>query len=273
MFSNGFFAFHPFSDPRDGFPLMGRRSRDWMRNDFPLMDRGPGDMVDKWMEILEPWSTGALVGEPSPYCSRPRTLCCPHTCLLDRPQTARHRLPRESLQHFVILPNLLSEPTRSEQEEGRARQSEKAAACSQKCQKKQAGSGQQAASSTDSAESKTSDKASGESPWHFSVDMSGCDEVRAMTDKGMLMVEGRGSSDTSQQMVRYITSLPRHISHDSLTANLNNGRLTVTQKSGTQQLEGQARTLPIDVQQQTQQKAPETTEPEQQEVEAAEKQQ
>lgn len=67
------------------------------------------------------------------------------------------------------------------------------------------------------------------------------------------MVEGRGSSDASQQMVRYITSLPRHVTHDSLTASLTNGRLTVTQKPEAQQLEGQARTLPIDVQQQQQQ--------------------
>lgn len=218
-----------------------------MHDDFSMSR--PGDLVDKWMEILEPWNTGAMLDEATPRMNRPRTRCCPHSCLLEHPRrTHQHRLPREPLQHFVILPNLLSEPIRSDRHETGAKQSEEKGACSQQCQGKDAAGCQQAASSKDSAESK-SEKASGESPWHFSVDMNGCDEVRAMTDKGMLMVEGRGSSDHSQQMVRYITSLPRHVTHDSLTANLNNGRLTVTQKTGPQQLEGQARTLPIDVQQ------------------------
>ena len=70
------------------------------------------------------------------------------------------------------------------------------------------------------------------------------------------MVEGRGSSDTSKQMVRYITSLPRHVSHDSLTARLSNGRLTVTQKTAAQ-LQGQAKTLHIDQRQGSPQPQPE----------------
>lgn len=233
-----------------------------MRDDFPVMGRRPGHLVDKWMEILEPWSTGTLVDETIPYSPRPRTRCCPHSCLLDRPQRAPRRQPRDSLQHFVILPNLLAEVTRSDEEKEGSGSSEKGASCSQQCHGKQASNGQQAAPNEDSVGNKKKSDKPCESPWHFSVDMNGCDEVRAMTDKGMLMVEGRGSSDTSQQMVRYITSLPQHVRHDSLTAKLNNGRLTVTQKSGPQQLEGQCRTLPIDVQQQ----APETAEHQQQET-------
>ncbi|XP_050728027.1 uncharacterized protein LOC127004409 [Eriocheir sinensis] len=223
MFSNGFFAFHPSSHAWDEFPMLGRR---------------PGDLVDRWMEILEPWSTGALVSD-SDFLSRPCTRCCPHTCLRDRPQPAAR-------QHLIVIPRLLSQPSRSDQQEEGAEQQGKKEEPQQKGDKQQ----QQPAAATDAAGevSAGSGKAPGESPWQFSVDMSGCDEVRAMTDKGMLMVEGRGSSDTSQQMVRYITSLPRHVSQDSLSASLNNGRLTVTQKAGAQQLEGQARTLPIQTQ-------------------------
>ena len=166
----------------------------------------------------------------------------------------------------MILPSLLTQPTCSDQEGG-DQKDEKDAGCSQQCQGKNTASSEQTPSAATSKDAAGSSSSSGQtpekSPWQFSVDMKGCDEVRAMTERGMLVVEGRGSSENSRQMVRYMTSLPRHVTHDSLTASLNNGRLTVTQK-GEAQLEGQARTLPIDVQQK---KAPESEEQQQQQKE------
>lgn len=223
-------------------------------DDFPPHGRGTGDLIDKWMEILEPWSTGALVDEASPWSRPPtRTRCCPHACLLDR------RLQAAPRQHFVILPNLLTDPCFSDERQARreagspheymssSRQNTSTLGGSREPSCSRPAAGDCSAGKISSEPGKTRGESS---PWQFSVDMSGCDEVRALTEKGMLMVEGRGSTDASQQMVRYITSLPRHVTHDSLTASLNNGRLTVTQKPRAQQVEGQARTLPIDVQQQ-----------------------
>ncbi|XP_045111780.1 uncharacterized protein LOC123504921 [Portunus trituberculatus] len=226
---NDSLAFHPFSH---------------MMAESPLLGLGSGHLLDRWMEMSEPWSSGSDL----PLFSRRETPCCPHACTQHTPQ-------RSGRQHFIILPSLFTHRARSDRKDG-GRESDNGTTGPEQCQGKDAGSREQTPSATggskDVADSsrESEGKANGKCPWQFSVDVKGCDEVRATTEGGMLMVEGRGSSDTSRQMVRYITSLPRHVSHDSLTASLSNGRLTVTQKAAGQ-LQGQARTLPIDVQQKT----------------------
>ena len=221
MFDNtGFLTFNQFSH---------------VREKFPPMEPGPRHVLDKWMEISEPWSTGAMVTGFNPW-SRPQAHCCPHAFMLGRPQ-------RSCRQHFVILPSSCDHV-------GVDQKSEKGAALSIQCQGKDTARSEQTSSTTtgkDATACNSNDKTPEKFPWQFSVDMKGCDEVRATTKNGILMVEGRGTNDNSQQMVQYITSLPHHVSHDSLTASLVNNRLTVIQKAGAH-LEGQARTVSINVQ-------------------------
>ena len=235
-------AFHPFISMTADSPLLGH-------------GREFGDLLERWMGLEEPWGSGPF-GSSLPYYSRQRTPCCSHVCTQHNPQRS-HR------QHLVVLPSLLTFPSRRDHRDD-VRESGEGATGPEQCQGKDASnSREQTASATvgnkdaaDTSRRESEGNTSGESPWQFSVDMEGCDEVRAKTEGGMLMVEGRGSSDTSQQMVRYITSLPRHVSHDSLTARLSNGRLTVTQKTAAQ-LQGQARTLHIDQSQASSQPQPE----------------
>ncbi|KAK8387071.1 hypothetical protein O3P69_018018 [Scylla paramamosain] len=211
MFSNVFLTSRPISFPRlvEASPL-NRMAEDFFEDD--IMDT-----------VMEDWGTDRdFVFGPRAWV-KPRQRWCPYTCV-----TCPRRPPR---QHLVILPRLANEPM---------------ATSNQSC-----GKGIHASSNTKGKEQNSPSRKQTASTRNFSsdcVDMKDCDEVRATTENGMLMVEGRGSSDTSRRMVRYITSMPRHVSHDSLAASLSNGRLTVTQKAGTQ-LEGQARNLPIDLQQ------------------------
>ena len=250
MFDNtGFLTFYQFSH---------------MREKFPPMELGSRHVLDKWMEISEPWTTGAMVTGFNPW-SRPQAHCCPHAFMLDRPQ-------RSCRQHFVILPSLLTDPNRCDYEGG-DQKSEKGAALSIQCQGKDTASSEQTSSTTtgkDATECNSNDKTLEKFPWQFSVDMKGCDEVRTRTKNGVLMIEGRGTNDNSQQMVQYITSLPHHVSHDSLTASLVNNRLTVIQKAGAY-LEGQARTVLIDMQQRNSINKPEEQQQQNTEIEEQEK--
>ncbi|XP_037795590.1 uncharacterized protein LOC119590923 [Penaeus monodon] len=69
-------------------------------------------------------------------------------------------------------------------------------------------------------------------PWQYSVDVGGCDEVRAFVEDGMLMVEGRGQQGGSSVMVRHVTSVPPHVKPDALKATLKeDGRLLLSWKS------------------------------------------
>lgn len=69
-------------------------------------------------------------------------------------------------------------------------------------------------------------------PWQYSVDVGGCDEVRAYTESGMLMVEGRGRKSDSSMKVLYMTRLPPHIKTYALTATLKqDGHLVLRQPS------------------------------------------
>lgn len=269
MFGDGFFASYPV------FPRL--------LDDSLWQSRIEGDLEDQMMDFLEPWADRDLLLGPRAWV-RPRPRWCPYTCTANRSRrpTRRHivilpRLasdddatPRSGRQCGRGAPAESSKTKgkenttdnnlpgrkqasctcsdRNEHANSRKRQTSGSSVSSEGCSSG-ALDNSGARNSISSTSSTDAVDARRESPWQFSADMSGCDEVRAVTEGGMLMVEGRGSSDSSHRMMRYITSLPRHVSHDSLTARLSNGRLTVTEKPGTQQLEGQARPLHIEVQQ------------------------
>jgi len=66
--------------------------------------------------------------------------------------------------------------------------------------------------------------------WRYSVDVGGCDEVRAFTEDGLLVVEGRGRDSDSSVMVRHVTTLPPHVKAETLTATQKDGRLELSHK-------------------------------------------
>lgn len=70
-----------------------------------------------------------------------------------------------------------------------------------------------------------------ETPWQYTVDLSGCDEVQVSTNSQVLRVEGRGQRGNSKTMVQHLTTLPQNITADQIIATLNNGQLTVKQKA------------------------------------------
>merc|ERR1712198_716735 len=77
------------------------------------------------------------------------------------------------------------------------------------------------------------DKSNVDKGWQYSVDVGGCEEVRAFTERGMLTVEGRGRRGESTIMVRHVTTLPTHINPDTLTSTLKkDGQLVVSYKCG-----------------------------------------
>merc|ERR1712198_623081 len=77
------------------------------------------------------------------------------------------------------------------------------------------------------------DKSNVDKGWQYSVDVGGCEKVRAFTERGMLTVEGRGRRGESTIMVRHVTTLPPHINTDTLTSTLKkDGRLVVSYKCG-----------------------------------------
>nr|XP_027214053.1 uncharacterized protein LOC113807085 [Penaeus vannamei] len=66
--------------------------------------------------------------------------------------------------------------------------------------------------------------------WRYSLDVGGCDEVRAFTEDGLLVVEGRGRDSDSSVMVRHVTTLPPHVKAETLTATQKEGRLELSHK-------------------------------------------
>lgn len=69
--------------------------------------------------------------------------------------------------------------------------------------------------------------------WQYSVDVGGCDEVRAYTQDGLLVVEGRRRGSDSVSVRREI-SLPPHINPEKLKATLKkDGRLVLTTEDDT----------------------------------------
>ncbi|XP_047496702.1 uncharacterized protein LOC125044221 [Penaeus chinensis] len=89
---------------------------------------------------------------------------------------------------------------------------------------------EQSAETTDRREC-SNDKKSLEKVWRYSVDVGGCDEVRAFSEDGLLVVEGRGGDSDSSVMVRHVTTLPPHIKAETLTATQKDGRLVVSHKT------------------------------------------
>ncbi|KAG7159868.1 hypothetical protein Hamer_G022093 [Homarus americanus] len=85
-----------------------------------------------------------------------------------------------------------------------------------------------------SSSSASSNKKAGagdqKTPWQFVVDARGYEEVRAVTNSGMLTVEAKTNQGHTRMMGRYSTTLPPHVDPDTLTATLRDGRLTVSQK-------------------------------------------
>ncbi|XP_063609385.1 uncharacterized protein LOC134783435 isoform X2 [Penaeus indicus] len=77
----------------------------------------------------------------------------------------------------------------------------------------------------------SNDKKSLEKEWRYSVNVGGCDEVRAFTEDGLLVVEGRGRDSASSVMIRHVTTLPPHVKAETLTATQKEGRLVLSQKS------------------------------------------
>jgi len=76
----------------------------------------------------------------------------------------------------------------------------------------------------------SNDNKSVEKVWRYSVDVGGCDEVRAFTEDGLLVVEGRGRDSDSSVMVRHVTTLPPHVKAETLTATQKEGRLELSHK-------------------------------------------
>lgn len=70
--------------------------------------------------------------------------------------------------------------------------------------------------------------------WQYDVDVSGCDEVRAYTQDGLLVVEGRRHGNGASVNVRRETILPPHINPEKLKATLKkDGRLVLSTEGDT----------------------------------------
>lgn len=80
-------------------------------------------------------------------------------------------------------------------------------------------------------------------PWLFNVEVKDYDKVRATTESGMLIIDGERKCKDSRVMFRQVTSLPRHVNPDSLTATLKEGQLKVSERPNPQVTQG--RVLPI----------------------------
>lgn len=90
---------------------------------------------------------------------------------------------------------------------------------------------------TTSSNTESSWQSGGNTSWQISVNVSGCDEVRAFTESGVLNVEGRRNKREQQQQpvmkVQHRTTLPIGVDPETLTATLTkDGRLIVSQRKG-----------------------------------------
>lgn len=89
---------------------------------------------------------------------------------------------------------------------------------------------------TTSSNSESSWQSGGNTPWQIGLNVSGCDEVRAFTESGVLNVEGRRNKREQQppvMKVQHRTTLPIGVDPETLTATLTkDGRLIVSQRKG-----------------------------------------
>jgi len=67
-------------------------------------------------------------------------------------------------------------------------------------------------------------------PWSISIDMNGCDEVRARNEENKIVVEGQAHGKRGFMTVKRIITLPSHFKGETLTATLDrNGKLTLSE--------------------------------------------
>ncbi|XP_042878182.1 uncharacterized protein LOC122257161 isoform X1 [Penaeus japonicus] len=201
------------------FPVAPRQ-----RNTMAIHPLWAGDTWDMMESMMDEWNDAGpiMTRRPCPTCLATRYAhdTSPRwTSLLNR----RPLLLRDVSSLLVPF----SDISLHDNEQGQKNKEEQGSKQQRKTQGAQ-GNGQEAGPST--KESKKDEDA--DKPWQYSVDVGGCDEVRAFVEDGMLMVEGRGQDGDASVMVRHVTSVPSHVKPDALKATLKeDGRLLLSSKS------------------------------------------
>jgi len=83
-------------------------------------------------------------------------------------------------------------------------------------------------------------------PWSVEVDMSGCDEVRAWTENGQIVVKGHSTKSHGFMAVQRVMTLPRHVRGETLTATLGReGTLTLREAQANSNKDNQVMDIPV----------------------------
>lgn len=186
------------------------------------------------MDLIEDCVGGSYMMGPR-QCPTLRRRYCPHE---GTPAwiSPRNFLPLLNEVSFLLAPGSgTSTCTKNDQKTNTHNQSDKKGSCEEpKCCTAKCGTPKDEQENASTTVSENLNKRSDERPWQFSVDVGGCDEVRAFTQDGLLVVEGRGRNNDSSVTMRRVTKVPPHINPDKLKATLNkDGRLVLSTENDT----------------------------------------
>merc|ERR1712198_245180 len=238
--------------------------RNMMMETFPRWPGDDSDMMESVMDMMEGWNNAPRMMRPRGW-STPRVRCCPYgatpawrsrgnclplllndlTSVLAPASVTRRHGNTHSGDNKSQKESTRSGDNKSQEESTHSgdnkSQEESTRSGDNKSQEESTRSGAKCGCSKDTggredttvSKDCNKDKSNVAKGWQYSVDVGGCEEVRAFTERGMLTVEGRGQRGESTIMVRHVTTLPTYINPDNLTSTLKkDGQLVVSYKCG-----------------------------------------
>merc|ERR1712198_765619 len=238
--------------------------RNMMMERFPCWPGDDSDMMESVMDMMEGWNNAPRMMRPRGW-STPRVRCCPYgatpawrsrgnclplllndlTSVLAPASVTRRHGNTHSGDNKSQKESTRSGDNKSQEESTHSgdnkSQEESTRSGDNKSQEESTRSGAKCGCSKDTggredttvSKDCNKDKSNVAKGWQYSVDVGGCEEVRAFTERGMLTVEGRGRRGESTIMVRHVTTLPTYINTDTLTSTLKkDGHLVVSYTCG-----------------------------------------
>merc|ERR1712198_450245 len=201
--------------------------RNMMMETFPRWPGDDSDMMESVMDMMEGWNNAPRMMRPRGW-STPQVRCCPHgatpawrsrgNCLpLLLNDLTSVLVPASDVTRSIKNTDQLTNNDNDTRRHGNTHSGDNKSQEESTCSGAKCGCSKDTGGREDTTVSKdcNKDKSNVDKGWQYSVDVGGCEEVRAFTERGMLTVEGRGRRGESTIMVRHVTTLPPHINPDN----------------------------------------------------------